>query len=550
MIKYRLIYIFLLAVMAASCGHEGIHYPAEIRSVLDSLDRTINDRDIYELKKTSRLDSIKSGLDRDITPEERYRIYDRLYDEYFQYDLDSAMVYVTKKMDLASTASSLPIEFVADARLDIAERYVLSGMYADAKRLLDSIDRSCLSGKLLSQYYHTYQSLYEELSATSESHLLKEEYRQERDRYRLLRFESLPEGEISRLYIRSEIKRERGKADEVLEELAGWRQKPGTSIHEKAILSYIIASIYKQDGRKEESILYFAESAINDLRAPVNDYKALHELAVILYETEDTFRAYKYITRSIQDAKRAHSSLNLSYIAQDLPVITLSYEKILKKRQRQMANMLVGISILSILLAISAFISLNARRRAANAEKITREKNDELEKTNLKLQEYVSMLQEANEVKESYLSRYMDMCVEYIEGLERYRSELRKTAKSGGFEKIMENLRTGNYIKSELQEFYAQFDATFLSLFPDFVPQLNMMLKPECRVEDRSSEKTLSTELRVMALIRLGVNDSSRISQFLRRSSSTIYNYRVKMRNASICGRDEFENNIMHIGKV
>lgn len=546
---YWLIYI-LVAVISVSCRQPDIHYTDEIRSALDTLDWTIRNKSIYEQKKRERLDSIKAALASSIRPEERYAIYDRLYDEYYQYDQDSAMAYVTKKMNLSSLIEDPPFELIADVRLDIANRYVLSGMYTDAKKLLDSIDISRISGQLLTQYYHTCQSLYEELSVTSERLNLQEEYRQEYNRFRQLRFESLPEGDIARLYIMSDIKREQGKADEILEDLLYRVEQPETKTHEKAILNYIISIIYKQNGDKEKTILYLTRSAINDLRAPVNDYKALHELAVILYEVEDTFRAYEYITRAIQDALRANSSLNLFHIVQDLPLITMSYEKILKKRHGQLIQLLTGTSLLAVLLAISAFISLNARKRTAKAEKMTRDKNDELKKANLKLQEYVSMLQEANEVKESYLSRYMDMCVEYIEGLERYRSELRKTAKSGGFEKIMENLRTGNYIKSELQEFYKQFDATFLSLFPDFVPQLNKMLKPECRVEDRSSEKTLSTELRVMALIRLGINDSSKISQFLRRSSSTIYNYRVKMRNASICGREDFEKEIMHIGKV
>ena len=188
-------------------------------------------------------------------------------------------------------------------------------------------------------------------------------------------------------------------------------------------------------------------------------------------------------------------------------------------------------------------------KKVSVAERLTREKNDELQKVNGRLHEYIIMLQEANEIKESYLARYLDMCSDYIEGLERYRSQLRKAAKNGGFAEIMENLRNGDFIEKELQEFYAQFDTTFLDLFPDFISQMNTLLQPDKRLEDTSREGSLSTELRVMALIRLGVKDSVKIAHFLRRSSSTIYNYRVKLRNAAL-DREGFEKQIMRIGRL
>ena len=188
-------------------------------------------------------------------------------------------------------------------------------------------------------------------------------------------------------------------------------------------------------------------------------------------------------------------------------------------------------------------------KKVSVAERRTREKNDELQTLNGRLHEYILMLQEANDIKESYLARYLDMCSDYIEGLERYRSHLRKSAKNGGFAEVMDNLKSRDFIEKELQEFYAQFDATFLDLFPDFIAQLNGLLQPDKRIEDTSKEGILSTELRVMALIRLGVNDSVKIAHFLRRSVSTIYNYRVKLRNAAMSDREEFERQIMHIGR-
>ena len=142
------------------------------------------------------------------------------------------------------------------------------------------------------------------------------------------------------------------------------------------------------------------------------------------------------------------------------------------------------------------------------------------------------------------------MCSYYIGGLEKYRSQLRKTARTGGFAAVSESLKSTDFIEKELQEFYAQFDATFLALFPDFVEQLNGLLQPDKQIECKSKDGILTTELRVAALIRLGVTDSVKIAYFLRRSVSTIYNYRVKMRNAALSDREEFEKQIMLIGRL
>ena len=269
----------------------------------------------------------------------------------------------------------------------------------------------------------------------------------------------------------------------------------------------------------------------------------------LLYEKGDVRRAYRYITRSVNDAMTANARINIQSINKLLPIISDSYNIQMRRNQKQLKEMLGGISILAVLLAAAIVTLMKFMKKVSVAERLTREKNDELQKVNGRLHEYIIMLQEANEIKESYLARYLDMCSDYIEGLERYRSQLRKAAKNGGFAEIMENLRNGDFIEKELQEFYAQFDTTFLDLFPDFISQMNTLLQPDKRLEDTSREGSLSTELRVMALIRLGVKDSVKIAHFLRRSSSTIYNYRVKLRNAAL-DREGFEKQIMRIGRL
>ena len=141
------------------------------------------------------------------------------------------------------------------------------------------------------------------------------------------------------------------------------------------------------------------------------------------------------------------------------------------------------------------------------------------------------------------------MCSDYIDGLDRYRSSIRKIAKEEGVQPLLNALKSKEFMEQELEGFYAQFDETFLELFPDFIPQLNELLQEDKQVKISVKDKSLTTELRTLALIRLGVNDSVRIAHFLRRSVSTIYNYRVKMKNSAKGDRDEFEKALMNIGK-
>ena len=142
------------------------------------------------------------------------------------------------------------------------------------------------------------------------------------------------------------------------------------------------------------------------------------------------------------------------------------------------------------------------------------------------------------------------MCSDYIEGLARYRSNLRHIAKEKGTEELSKALKSTAFIDSELKRFYSEFDATFLALFPLFTTQLNQLLQEDKRIDLTACKGGMTTELRIMALIRLGITDSAQIARFLRRSTSTIYNYRVKMRNAALGDRDEFEKKLMKIGKI
>lgn len=547
MMKWLLCCI-LFAGLSAACT-PAVKYPPEVQEMLRKLDRTIRDKQSFETGKEQHIARIKAKITAGSSEQQLYNVYDDLYSEYYQYNLDSAMRYARRKLEVART-TGLP-ELEHDAVLDIADRYILSGMYAEAQELISRVDPAQLAPEVLPRYYHIYHSLYEGMMTIAGDPQLRTQYTRLKEESRRQLYNRLGDNDIARLFVHTDILRDEGKPREALDELLTHYNVPGTSVHERAVLAYLIATVYHQCGEREKAMLCYAESAIHDLETPVHEYRSLYELAAILYESGDIERAYRYINCSVNDAMAANARINIHFINQLLPIISHSYDGQMKQKSRQLNYMLWGISLLSLLLAVAATATFRDKRRASEAERRTREANDELNRVNDRLHKYIGLLQDSNNIKESYLGRYLDLCSDYIGRLELYRSRLCKTARSGGgLAEVQRALSSTAFIESELDEFYAQFDATFLHLYPDFVAQFNALLQPDKQVEVRSGEAMLTTELRIFALIRLGISDSVKIAEFLRRSVSTVYNYRVKMRNAALDNREAFEKRVMRIGRL
>lgn len=543
----RLIGILLLVGLLTACSLNA-PYPHDIEQQIKELDRTIDGRDRYEAIKKQYINRIKAKLTPGCSDIQRYGIYDNLFDEYYQYNLDSATYYARAKLDVARRITSPALKY--DAILDIADRYVLSGMYVEAKEYLSQVDSSALPYELLPRYYHVYHAYYDGMATNAGDPLLRDIYRRLKKTYQHLLYDKLGEDDIARLYILTDMRCDEGKAADVLDELMARYEADDTTLHERAILAYLIATVHQQTGNRTEAIRYYTESAIHDLKTPVHEYRSLYELASLLYETGDLERAYRYITCAGNDAMTVNALNNIHSINSVLPIISNSYNTQMTRKRLQLNRALWSVSILSLLVIAAAFIAFRDKRRASAAERRTREINEELSRVNTRLQKYIALLQESNNIKESYLGRYLDLCSEYIGRIETYRAQLLRIAREGGMAEVQKVLRSTAFIESELDEFYAKFDATFLHLFPDFVEQFNELLQPDKRIETIPGEMLLTTELRIFALIRLGINDSVKIAEFLRRSVSTVYNYRVKMRNAARTGREEFEKQIMRIGRL
>ena len=538
-----LYFLALVSVLSGCCSEKD----RQIRDTLKELDDVISRQEEIESAKDSYIELIKGRYSEAMSPDEKYTILDELYNEYYNYNIDSAIFYARTKLDIAFDAAEQ--DLVDDAILDIADRYVMSGMYLAAHDIISEISADRLDVLLVPRYYHIWHSLYTGLEDGCDDPVQKTEYRKLKQQYREQLFSLLGKDDISRLYVMADIYVDEGRADKLLDTLNA-KFNEDIPIHDKAVLSYIYANISDSYGHDDDATLYFAKSAIFDLMTPVHEYKSLYELASKLYDAGDIKRAYRYISRSINDAITANALINIQSINRSLPIISRSYHTQMLHNRRQLSVLSGILGIMAVLLIGAVIVTLKEQRKARQAEKRTSEINEELKAINRKMEEYILLLKESNNIKEIYIGRYIDLCSEYIGRMERYRSMLNRTARTEGFEAVRNALKSSEFIDKELNEFYEQFDATFLQLFPDFIKDLNSLLQPDKRIELKTRDGIMTTELRIFALIRLGITDSVKIAEFLRRSVSTVYNYRVKMRNAALNSREDFEKQIMGIGKL
>lgn len=542
--KRNFLYFFALVSVLSGCCSEK---DRQIRDTLKELDDVISRQEEIESAKDSYIELIKGRYSEAMSPDEKYTILDELYNEYYNYNIDSAIFYARTKLDIAFDAAEQ--DLVDDAILDIADRYVMSGMHLAAHDIISEISADRLDVLLVPRYYHIWHSLYTGLEDGCDDPVQKTEYRKLKQQYREQLFSLLGKDDISRLYVMADIYVDEGRADELLDTLNA-KFNEDIPIHDKAVLSYIYANISDSYGHDDDATLYFAKSAIFDLMTPVHEYKSLYELASKLYDAGDIKRAYRYISRSINDAITANALINIQSINRSLPIISRSYHTQMLHNRRQLSVLSGILGIMAVLLIGAVIVTLKEQRKARQAEKRTSEINEELKAINRKMEEYILLLKESNNIKEIYIGRYIDLCSEYIGRMERYRSMLNRTARTEGFEAVRNALKSSEFIDKELNEFYEQFDATFLQLFPDFIRDLNALLQSDKRIELKTRDGIMTTELRIFALIRLGITDSVKIAEFLRRSVSTVYNYRVKMRNAALNSREDFEKQIMGIGKL
>ena len=528
--KNAMTLLLLVLVLQGCLTSSGISVPT--RRAIAELDRVLETSDEITSRKEAHIALMRRQLAEAADPPSRYRICCGLCDEYYRFDLDSAIFYIHMKLSLASELDD--DELKIDAVLDLAGRYLISGMFYSAKELIESIDKSRLSQEQLGPYYQASTTLYHNLVLVNKDAELTAGFREKEMYYRQLSLSISKPGSLSYITEMAEALLFEGENAKARKILLGYLKTQEYHKQNLAIIHYWIAKTYKAEGNNDQALMHYAISARHDIAGSVRDSRSIIQASVLLLDYGQPERVYRYIRHAYQGAVKADARICQEEIARIMPEITSTYDRMNTRRIRELIYALVLLAFFLVVSIAGMLLSWRLQKKVSKA--------------NLEIKSSLLKMKEANNIKDVFMRRYMFMFSNHINGIEQYRSSIRNVAKSKDFDQIMKALRSDDFIDNQRKTLYAEFDQAFLGMFPDFVEQLNSLLKEDQRIGKKLKDGQLNSELRIFALIRLGVSESSQIANFLKKSPSTIYNYRVKLRNASIYPHDEFEQHIMEIG--
>ena len=517
------------------------------------LDQAIKERPIYMEQKELKLVELKRQLHRQIPDEERFAILGTLLDEYRSFNTDSALHMAEEREQIAIRLGNR--EYIDNARMNKADVLGMTGMYKEVMDLMRNIHIDRLPVDIHPYYYHIYRTVYGLMADYAVTAYEKKLYTELTDKYRDSLLLVNKDNLLIHTLIQSDQYNVRNEYDKAIRLLTDYLALQKDYEHDVAICAYTLSESYRLKGDKEKEKEYLIVSAMADMKTAVREYISLRKLAVLLYQEGDIERAYSYVKICMEDAAACNARLRKLEILEIFPIINDAYQQKTEKQQEQMKWALVSISLLSLFLLLAIFYVYKqmkkvaaARREVIDANKRLKELNDELHLSNAQLKEANHSIAENSYLKEEYIGRYMDQCSVYLEKMDNYRRSLGKIAATGNVEELYKNIKSSKFIEGELKEFYTNFDNTFLQLFPTFVEDFNALLADDEQISLKAGER-MNTELRIFALIRLGITDSVKIAQFLRYSVTTIYNYRTKVRNKAAGDRDLLEQEVMTIGK-
>ena len=546
-----LVYIMCFSALTSSFAQN-----KNIKDLYEQLDQAIKQSQYYINQKESRITKIKKQSRQGHTPQQLLTAYYKLYEEYKAYQSDSSIYYIHQAIDLAKRNNMK--SDITKLRSLLALQYSTSGAFTEALHVLQSIDKKTLNNSNKKDYYIAFYHVYGELGF-SNIHIdtdLSQEFYNKQNCCRDTLFSILSPNSEDYLMRKDVLLTSQNKLKEALKinDIRLSKCKKGS--HEYGIVAYYRYLIYRSLKDEDMVKYWLLQSAICDVKCAINDQASLWILAEILSKEKDVERSYKYINFSWNANKRFCTRIRSWQISPVLGTIDHNYQAQLKKVNHRLIFAIICVSLLVIALALLTFYVNKQKSYLSKARNELKKTNTQLEELNNKLSSTNGMLKasndklnESNGVKEEYIGQFLGACSHYIDKLDKMRLNVNKMVKNKQYNELYSMTKSSEVKEQELEELYANFDKVFLNLFPNFVEDLNGLLKEECQIH-LSSPNKLSAIVRVFALIRLGIDDSTKIAEFLHYAVNTIYNYRAKLRNGAINDRNEFEKKVRELGTL
>jgi len=542
MIRFLLVPVLLLIATTCSASQQSN------QALYHTLDSLIAKYNQLTAEKERRVTNIKDGVRGiKLSPEQQYDLNQRLYDEYVAYKFDSAFYYIEKNVNALS--SSADHDRFAASAVRMAHILAVTGLFDRARRLLDKVNPDSISDQQKIAYY-TQQSelnLYRSEMAQFTNYFY--DYIKRAQYYRQLVMQIAPKDSYDYVFNRATYICEAGDTEEAIRILEAYLNKTeqGTRIY--SIITSTLAFFYQNKGVSEKQEYYLLLSAISDERSAIRENNSLRSLSELLMDRGNYDDAYRYLLQAISEAKFYGSRIRLMQVGRMAPQILQLYDAERTRTQQRTSLLLMVISFISIILAgIIVYTLILYRKKHAAGLKII-EMNKMLASHSEEIESVNTQMKEANRIKEEYIGRFLELSSQLISDSEQRLKQLNRLARERKLEELYAELKTMEPLNKGIRKFHSHFDTAFLNIYPNFISEVNNLLNPECRFDveqDGTPVKHLSTELRVLALIRLDITDNQEIADILRSSITTIYTYRSKIKARAI-NKESFEDDVRKI---
>ncbi len=519
-------------------------------NILNTLDAKIGERDKYLAEKDSRINELKFDLENSTDNSSRARLSHKLFNEYKTFQYDSAYVYALKVRDFAVAGS----DDLAQAYCDLLYCYSTAGFFKEGADIIKEFPSDKASQHMQANFYRGAIRYYFNLMRfVGDAAELKTLYRTEMLRYTALALENLQESSFTYNFVdvQSQILLYPEQEDNI-EQVTKLLATPNLSLNNKAILYSWLGMCYNADGNMEKAIYYTALSAISDIESCTYETTSARELATYMYESGDIARASKYINLALIDANTYNVPYRKLEIQSIMPTISGGHISLIEKEKQfieRQRHMLITVSTIIIVLLVVIVVTLIIlHRRNAELKRARREQErhaEELADMNEQLSTLNGDLSEANKIKDKYIIESLYSDTEFVDTVEKMCRVLVRKINAKQYTELVD-LIGGLSIKRERQRMSSTFDAAFLKLFPNFIDEYNKLFDAESSVV-LSPTRELSPEIRIFALIRLGIEDVNLISKYLNLSLNTVYVYKAKVKARTIVPKDEFEEYIKAI---
>lgn len=517
------------------------------------LDQKLDSQSIFRARKQEKINILTKELFRHgLSITDRYYVCSHLYDEYIAFNFDSASVYVNKSIDYARQMGNE--DFLATSLVNKSHILAVAGMFDEAESILGEVDTARISHNSLALYYSQMSDLYlykAEFTLGTEYYMNSLKTLRH---YRILPLKYARKGTFEYYNALANHEGDLNHYKKACEILLPYFRTLHSGDRQYSIVASTLAFFYKQLGNEKEREYFLLLCAISDVEGSITENTSLRELASLLMDNRQYDRAYRYLNASIDDAIFYGTRLRNIQASQLIPKVITGYHANQMQKKRIEITFIIVLSLTTVLLIVALLSIMHFRRKEQESAKDVAEANRKLQKvnallneTNDRLQKTNGRMREMNLIKEQYITRFLKLNSHFIDVTEEKRKEYNRLARDKRMKELYEAIKSQRLEDEETELFYANFDEAFLNIFPDFLEKVNKLLKEGEKIEQRSSTR-MKTDLRVLALLRLGITDNKEISSILRSSITTIYTYRSRLKSRAI-DHEHFEDQVMSIDK-